>query len=1084
MSAAVEASSSAKSAVTYNRGTIEYKLLNKTLEEPTLRARRANAHRPSPGEWLRITTGKTWSIQLERENEQQFQYSKLDEGEIRILRLYQSNHSDEPLRADLFKRKLEDVTGGYEALSYCWGTEKPTYNIHIRDLNATTPGRRNVTLPTTAADMWKTAINAISHTDFKIRKNLHDALLRLRSKYRDIYLWVDAICIDQSERGKVEKARQLAMMARIYNSASNVCVWLGEGYDGAETAFGLVRDIMNYRNFDEMISDPREKEEAWRNLISIMKAPWFSRRWVIQEIALSRDASIHCGDRSLHWDDFADAVSLLMEKIELIREKFKDDVFDDVETTSACILVQTLCNVCRKADQGEDQGRLVSGLLDVETLVSTLLGFQATFPRDIIYSILSLAKDFPQPDEDWQNLHTLQLEVVRDKKLQYIDIELEATTTKRESLEEARVKQKPLQDLVLSQRKLIEKKKKEKQEARISGTREQESRIDAELRQMKVQEVEYADEALQTLDNGILQLNTKIKQLEGLRDRTSQELKIQPIGLLPNYKFSPRDLFIAFVTRSIFESRSLDIICRHWAPGLDDDGGGEILPSWISSLSKSPFGVPGTAQGRQNGENFVAILPHDQRKRYSASGVSLADITMALDPALEFQDGRSLLEINVPEFPVPETKLSMASHQLGLSKANPESLLSAQPVSDAGKSPGKADGEFSVDNSEVNSLPTPDDARTPSHSANRHPSNTEGGAKGQTSRGVSRRPSVSQRTLSETTWLKGRTSKGNGPSNGGLYGHGPTTSKRKSGQTKQPVQRAQKTLGSPEARQQHRLSGILCVKGFVLGEIVDQSEVMRGGIVPGEWVAKLGWQKDVNSENRVPDTLWRLLVADRMEKGGKPPQWYKRACLHGLVDDKVSDNQGNIHPVTHTNRKISELTSRYFKRVESVVWNRRVFELKLDKRLHGSSAPERSHDEKGKNGISKRILDGASSKNKIEVKVLGEAQPEEGQVNGESAGEEESETEDARRDVVDSDEQEPPDPIYGLAPQGCKVSDIVCILLGCSVPVILSRDRGSLYKIVGEAYVHGMMDGEAMEMVPLNEVDGHIEVDSTTFALV
>ncbi|KAI0907784.1 heterokaryon incompatibility protein-domain-containing protein [Ustulina deusta] len=989
MSAAVEASSSAKSAVTYNRGTIEYKLLNKTLEEPTLRARRANAHRPSPGEWLRITTGKTWSIQLERENEQQFQYSKLDEGEIRILRLYQSNHSDEPLRADLFKRKLEDVTGGYEALSYCWGTEKPTYNIHIRDLNATTPGRRNVTLPTTAADMWKTAINAISHTDFKIRKNLHDALLRLRSKYRDVYLWVDAICIDQSERGKVEKARQLAMMARIYNSASNVCVWLGEGYDGAETAFGLVRDIMNYRNFDEMISDPREKEEAWRNLISIMKAPWFSRRWVIQEIALSRDASIHCGDRSLHWDDFADAVSLLMEKIELIREKFKDDVFDDVETTSACILVQTLCNVCRKADQGEDQGRLVSGLLDVETLVSTLLGFQATFPRDIIYSILSLAKDFPQPDEDWQNLHTLQLE-----------------------------------------------------------------------------------------------LNTKIKQLEGLRDRTSQELKIQPIGLLPNYKFSPRDLFIAFVTRSIFESRSLDIICRHWAPGLDDDGGGEILPSWISSLSKSPFGVPGTAQGRQNGENFVAILPHDQRKRYSASGVSLADITMALDPALEFQDGRSLLEINVPEFPVPETKLSMASHQLGLSKANPESLLSAQPVSDAGKSPGKADGEFSVDNSEVNSLPTPDDARTPSHSANRHPSNTEGGAKGQTSRGVSRRPSVSQRTLSETTWLKGRTSKGNGPSNGGLYGHGPTTSKRKSGQTKQPVQRAQKTLGSPEARQQHRLSGILCVKGFVLGEIVDQSEVMRGGIVPGEWVAKLGWQKDVNSENRVPDTLWRLLVADRMEKGGKPPQWYKRACLHGLVDDKVSDNQGNIHPVTHTNRKISELTSRYFKRVESVVWNRRVFELKLDKRLHGSSAPERSHDEKGKNGISKRILDGASSKNKIEAKVLGEAQPEEGQVNGESAGEEESETEDARRDVVDSDEQEPPDPIYGLAPQGCKVSDIVCILLGCSVPVILSRDRGSLYKIVGEAYVHGMMDGEAMEMVPLNEVDGHIEVDSTTFALV
>jgi hypothetical protein len=210
MAAPIKASSDAKSAVTYSRGTIEYKLLNKTLEEPALRARRANAHRPSPGEWLRIAAGRSLPVQLEKENEQQFQYSKLDDGEIRILRLYQSKRADEPLRADLFKRKLEDVEGGYEALSYCWGIQKATYNIHIRDLNATTPGGKSMARPTTIVDIWKTAVNAISHTDFKIRKNLHDALLRLRSKYRDVYLWVDAICIDQSERGKVEKAKQLA----------------------------------------------------------------------------------------------------------------------------------------------------------------------------------------------------------------------------------------------------------------------------------------------------------------------------------------------------------------------------------------------------------------------------------------------------------------------------------------------------------------------------------------------------------------------------------------------------------------------------------------------------------------------------------------------------------------------------------------------------------------------------------------------------------------------------------------------------------------------------------------------------------
>jgi len=158
-----------------------------------------------------------------------------------------------------------------------------------------------------------------------------------------------------------------------------------------------------------------------------------------------------------------------------------------------------------------------------------------------------------------------------------------------------------------------------------------------------------------------------------------------------------------------------------------------------------------------------------------------------------------------------------------------------------------------------------------------------------------------------------------------------------------------------------------------------------------------------------------------------------------------------------------------------------VFELKLDKKLQRIS--EGSNDE-GENGINKRNPNGASSE---KANAPREAQPENGQVNGEGPGEEGLETEDTRRNVVDSDEQEPPDPTYGLAPQECKVSDIVCILHGCSVPVILSRDRGrirSLYKVVGEAYVHGMMDGEAMEVAPKKKVDGCEEDDLTTFELI
>jgi hypothetical protein len=63
---------------------------------------------------------------------------------------------------------------------------------------------------------------------FYVRPNLHSALQRLRSyERRHIYLWVDAICIDQNNNP--ERSIQVTKMAEIYNRASNVCVWLGAG---------------------------------------------------------------------------------------------------------------------------------------------------------------------------------------------------------------------------------------------------------------------------------------------------------------------------------------------------------------------------------------------------------------------------------------------------------------------------------------------------------------------------------------------------------------------------------------------------------------------------------------------------------------------------------------------------------------------------------------------------------------------------------------------------------------------------------------------------------------------------------------
>ena len=51
----------------------------------------------------------------------------------------------------------------------------------------------------------------------------------------------------------------------------------------------------------------------------------------------------------------------------------------------------------------------------------------------------------------------------------------------------------------------------------------------------------------------------------------------------------------------------------------------------------------------------------------------------------------------------------------------------------------------------------------------------------------------------------------------------------------------------------------------------------------------------------------------------------------------------------------------------------------------------------------------------------------------------------------------------GLAPADAEAGDAVSLILGCDAPFVL-RDRGDgTYQIIGECYLHGVMDGEAMK---------------------
>ena len=98
-------------------------------------------------------------------------------------------------------------------------------------------------------------------------QNLHEALLRfgsgrllLNPMYNVMeheYLWIDAICINQSAKAMTERKEQVLRMGKIYHKASSVLAWLGED---------LPNTLMGLEVLVELEKIPMDKVEEMRSL--------------------------------------------------------------------------------------------------------------------------------------------------------------------------------------------------------------------------------------------------------------------------------------------------------------------------------------------------------------------------------------------------------------------------------------------------------------------------------------------------------------------------------------------------------------------------------------------------------------------------------------------------------------------------------------------------------------------------------------------------------------------------------------------------------------------------------------------------
>jgi hypothetical protein len=280
---------------------------------------------------------------------------------------------------------LEPISIEYEALSWRWGDEKNgKYAVMI-------------------------------HKDGKLHRKRVSETLGLALKYlrfeEERFLWIDALCINQENND--ERSSQVAMMSLVYAAATKACVWLGEDDVESTMAIKFIReDISQLKDFDSLCKN-QQHAPKWRSLLMLMQRPWFSRRWVVQEIVLAKNALVYCGPDKIEWQELAIAVELFVEVetathrlSELMKKDDKFSIipnwFEHISELGASLLVNATARVYRSREIEETdhddnilgrKGASRRSLLSLEYLVTSLSIFDCGRPHDSVYALVAIARD-------------------------------------------------------------------------------------------------------------------------------------------------------------------------------------------------------------------------------------------------------------------------------------------------------------------------------------------------------------------------------------------------------------------------------------------------------------------------------------------------------------------------------------------------------------------------------------------------------------------------------------------------------------------------------------------------------------------
>ena len=124
---------------------------------------------------------------------------------------------------------------------------------------------------------------------FFIRRNLFDFLEVAAAQGERGLLFIDAICVNQTDHGERQTAVQ--EMAHIYRNANEVIAWLVlPGRSGFDDVHSL--DLAQVKDKDRKSWTASE----WAGLRYLSFCPYWSRVWILQEILLASKVRVWCGN--------------------------------------------------------------------------------------------------------------------------------------------------------------------------------------------------------------------------------------------------------------------------------------------------------------------------------------------------------------------------------------------------------------------------------------------------------------------------------------------------------------------------------------------------------------------------------------------------------------------------------------------------------------------------------------------------------------------------------------------------------------------------------------------------------------------